>query len=246
MFNKIIIFLRTLFLYFLASFVVLFVGVPLLLLLLIMPAHVCYDNSFLFSLFDLLYKGIIGCLILPVRVKGKKNISCDPAIFVANHQSALDIPLLGSVLDGYPHIWYALAYYSRLPIIGLFIRRIGVPIDRDNLTSAARSLINGIKLFQGQKRHIMIFPEGGRFNDGKVHDFLRGFAIIARKTGRPVVPVFMPYNGLVYPPGSFLVYKHELLVIIGSKFLYQEDDTDESFTQRVYAWFKEQNNAVND
>lgn len=232
--------LRTLFCYLLVGVLLVFTVVPIMLLLLVLPQKKSYDNALVFWFMDMLYKGVLGATLVPVLVDGRENISDDPAIFVANHQSALDIIFLGSLVDGYPHVWYALSYYARIPVLGFFIRRIGVPIDRDNLTSAARSLIKGIKLIQGQKRHIMIFPEGGRFNDGTVHDFLRGFAIIARKTGRPVVPVFMPYNGKVYPPRSFFIYRHTLYAKIGEAFTYNENDTDETFSNRVHTWFVKQ------
>lgn len=229
--------LRTFFCYGLAGLLLVFTAVPALILLAVLPPTWCYDNRLVFWFMDMLYKGVLGATLLPVSIEGKENIPNEPAIFVANHQSALDIVVLGSLLDGYPHLWYALSYYARFPVLGFFIRRLGVPVDRDNLTSAARSLIKGIKLIQGQRRHIIIFPEGGRFNDGTVHDFLRGFAVIARKTGRPVVPVFMPHNGKVYPPGSFFIYHHKLSATIGKSFFYGEDDTDALFCTRVHAWF---------
>jgi 1-acyl-sn-glycerol-3-phosphate acyltransferase len=100
--------------------------------------------------------------------------------------------------------------------------------------------MRGIDMIAGKKRHVILFPEGGRFNDGTVHDFLRGFAIIARKTGRPVIPIYMPYNGRVYPPQSFWIYWHKLKAVIGKPFVLQDNETDEAFIARVHGWFEQQ------
>jgi 1-acyl-sn-glycerol-3-phosphate acyltransferase len=232
--------IRTLFTYLLIAFLLLFTLVPLLLLIMCLPQRMCQENRLIFWLLDLLYKGVIGATLLPVCVVGRENIPDSPALFVANHQSSLDILFLGSLLDGYAHFWYALSYYANMPVLGEFIRCIGMPIDRSAPTSAGRALLRGIELIANKKRHVIIFPEGGRFNDGKVHDFLRGFAIIARKTRRPVVPVFMPYNGTVYPPRSFLIYRHPLKAVIGKPFRINEGETDETFIARVHEWFAQQ------
>lgn len=232
--------LRTIFIYFLIACVVIPIMTPLLLLIVCLPHRVCQDSDVIFYLLDLLYKGIMGAALVPISVVGKEYLSTEPAIIVANHQSSLDILFIGSLLDGYPHFWYALSYYANIPVLGSFIRCIGMPLDRSTPTGAGRALMRGIDMIAGKNRHVVLFPEGGRFNDGRVHDFLRGFAIIARKTGRPVIPIFMPYNGIVYPPHSFLIDYHRLKAVIGGPFMLQENETDEAFIARVHAWFDQQ------
>jgi len=86
----------------------------------------------------------------------------------------------------------------------------------------------------------MIFPEGGRYTDGTVHDFYGGFVILAKKTGRPVVPVRIFGVHKVYPPDTFWVQKYPITVVVGKPFVYQEGDTDQAFKDRVYQWFIEQ------
>ena len=240
-FGYIFLALRTFFCYLLVGAVLLVILPPLIITLLILPAHWCYNNRFIFWLLDIFYKGIVGALLVPKTVTGKENIPTESSIIIANHQSAADIPIVGSVLNCHPHIWYAMAYYATLPVLGFFIRRLGIPVSRENGGSAARSLIQGIKFAQNQKSHIIIFPEGGRFVDGQVHEFMHGFVLMARSTGRPVVPIFMPYNGKIYPPFAFWVRWHPLVVIIGPQFIYHENDTDETFVNRVYTWFVQKN-----
>lgn len=229
--------IRSCFSYILILIFFLILFVPCLLLTLLLPAQRRYDSRLLFWLFDMSYKAVIKATFLPFRVTGRSNLPNGPAMYVANHQSSLDIPVLGSLLNGYPHVWYVLDYYAKKPVLKFFVDRLGVSVDRENLTRAARALIKGIRLIENKNRSIIIFPEGGRFNDKKVHEFLQGFAIIAKKTGRPVIPVFMPNNGEIYPPGSFVLHYKPIVVIIGEPFNYREDDTDDTFTERVYTWF---------
>lgn len=241
--NWMVLLVRTLFSYFLAACICIVLIVPLLCILLVLPASYCHDNRLVSWMMNLFYNAIVGALLVPVSIKGKEHMPHEPAIIIANHQSALDIPMLGSLLRGKPHVWYAMSYYVQFPVLGFFIRRLGIPVDRDNGSTAARSLRQGVKFAQTHTSHILIFPEGGRFNDGTVHDFLHGFAFLARSTKRPVVPVFMINNGKVYPPHSFWIYWYPLAVVIGPQFVYYEHDTDESFTQRVHEWFELQARA---
>lgn len=231
---------RTLICYLLAGVVILFTVLPMLILLIVVPQRMLQENRLLFWLLDLFYRAIVGALLLPTKITGISNMPKKPAIIIANHQSALDIPVVGCVLQQHPHVWYALSYYVNTPVLGFFIRRLGIPVDRNNGTTAARSLRQGVKFAKEHESHIIIFPEGGRFNDGTVHEFLQGFVLLARTSGRPVVPIFMPHNGKIYPPYSFWIYWHPLKVVIGPEFVYAEHDTDETFVRRVHAWFDQQ------
>lgn len=214
-----------------------FIFWPPLLVLLLLPDRYRYENRWLFWLLDLFYRSIVMATFVPVRVAGKEHMPNSPAIIIANHQSALDIPLVGSTLNAYPHTWYVLSYYLRYPFLGWFIRRMCISLNRDNPSQVAQEFIRGIKLIEGRNRHIIIFPEGARFVDGQVHRFLSGFAVIARTTNRPVVPLFIKDSGKVYPPGTFLIHQFPITVDIGEPFIYEEGETDSQFTERVYQWF---------
>jgi 1-acyl-sn-glycerol-3-phosphate acyltransferase len=141
------------------------------------------------------------------------------------------------MLNAYPHTWYVLSYYLRYPVLGWFIRRMCIALNRDNPLQVAQEFVRGIKLIEGHNRHIIIFPEGKRFIDGQVHKFLSGFAVIARTTNRPVVPLFFQNVGKVYPPNSFWIHRYPISIDIGEHFIYQEGETDSQFTERVYQWF---------
>lgn len=236
---KIKIFLRTIISYFL-SFILCLLLVPPCLVILFLPKKFRYNNKTFFYLLNIFYKGIVYLTFMPLKIVGKSNIPNEFVIFAANHQSAFDIPVLGSITDGAPHIWLVLEYYIKKPILGFFIKRMFVPVDQESSAKAARSLITILKFLKDKRSHLLIFPEGGRYTDGKIHDFFKGFAVIAQKTGLPVVPVYMPNNYKIYPPHSFLIYYNQIDVIIGKPIIYTEDDTPETFSKKVRDWFIEQ------
>ena len=234
---KIFIFFRTLLSYTLFLIVVPFFIVPCFLIA-CLPERYRYDNRLFFFLLYWFYRSVIFFTFNPLYIEGEKNIQgVTPAIFVANHQSSFDVPVMGMLSRGASHVWLVLEYYVNTPVLGFFIRRMFVPVDRASQVKAARSLIKLIELLQEHKRNLIIFPEGGRYTDGTVHPFFKGFAVIAKKTGFPVIPVYLPYNGKIYPPYSFLIYRYPIKVIIGRPFIYEEEDTDESFKEKVYSWF---------
>ena len=209
--------------------------VPVILLLLV-PARWRYDNPVYYWFARFYYWLGLKCLFLPINYKGLENVPHSPAVIVGNHQSSLDIPLIGSLLGAQPHIWLATVTLLSSPLFSFVLRRAAALIDMSSPQKGMRSLINAIKLINTNK-HAIIFPEGGRFTDGQVHPFYGGFVIIAKKTGRPVVPVYIRNVNKVYPPDSFWIYDYPIEVVVGAPFHYQENDTDEMFKQRVYDWF---------
>lgn len=205
-----------------------------------LPARWRYGNPFYYWFASFFYWAVLKCSFLKIRYHGLENIPKTPAIFAGNHQSSFDIPIMGSLVDAHPHIWLATSTLLTSPMLYIPLTRMTALIDMSSPQKGMRSLINAIKLVDEPKRHTMIFPEGGRFVDGIVHEFYGGFVIIAKKLGRPVIPVYMTNLHKIYPPHSFWVYSYPVDVVVGEPMYYQEHDTDELFKQRVYDWFLRQ------
>lgn len=228
--------IRTIISRLLLAIIILIGAVPAIIFLLL-PARWRYDNPFYYWFVSLFYWLVVKCSFLPITYTGLEYVPEKPAVFVANHQSSLDIPLLGSLVDAHPHIWLATVTLLKSPMLNFVLRRMTALIDMSSPQKGMRSLINAMKLIVDTNRHAMIFPEGGRFVDGEVHEFFGGFVLIAKKTGRPVVPVYLRNLHKVYPPDTFWVHSYPVDVVVGKPFHYQENDTDETFKQRVYDWF---------
>lgn len=208
---------------------------------LIMPERIRYSSRLFFKIVHLGYLGLVKSTFLNIIVRGKENIPDKPVIIASNHQSSLDIPLVGSLVGDFPHIWLAwVALYRRWFPLGFLFRRLSVPIDPSSLQKAMKSLLRAVQTVQKYHAHAIIFPEGGRHTDGKVHKFFGGFVLLAKKTGRPVVPVRIFNLNKVYPPGSFVAYRYPVYVVIGKPMYMQEGESDEAFKDRVYQWFVEQ------
>lgn len=207
------------------------------LLCLLLPARWRYENKIFHGITYVVYTLIVKATFLPVTIVGKHHMPTTPAVIVANHQSALDIPLVGMLLHAHPHVWLALAVLRNAWYLRYIVTRVAVLVDVSSSSRAARSLIAALKLLEESTCHAVVFPEGGRFVDGQVHDFFSGFVILAKKLKRPVVPLRIFNLQRAFPPGSLLVHRVPIKIVIGEPMQYEETDTDESFKERVYAWF---------
>lgn len=216
---------------------VLIIYIPLLLIVMIMPLSWVRKSGMVYYFVYWFYWLALKSSLLKITYEGVENIPDEPLIFVANHQSSLDIPLVGLLVKGNPHIWLAKQELTESILLRFILPRLSVLVEPTLPTSAMRSLVNLLKTVEKDHQHIMIFPEGSRFTDGKVHKFYGGFALLAKKTGRKVIPVHIYDAYKVYPPESFLIHNHPIHVVVGKPFELQPDESDKAFTERVYKWF---------
>jgi len=231
---------RNIFSRFLLILVTIIFFIPIIIFIFI-PDRYRYKYPSVFYIVHWFYSALLKCSLLPITYKGIENIPKNEAvIFAANHQSSLDIPLVGVLSKGVPHVWLA----KDEAVEGVFVRFIvpllSVLVDVSSPRKAMLSLRKILTIVNNHHRNLMIFPEGTRYIDGKIHDFFGGFAVIAKKTGRPVVPVCIMGINKAYPPDTFWVYWYPITVVVGKPFIYQENDTDQAFKQRIYEWFVEQ------
>ncbi len=186
------------------------------------------------------YRVILWCFMLPVRFHGAERMPQEPAIIAVNHQSALDIILVGNLVGVSPHIWLAWEQlFDRFPL-GIIVSYIALPIATTSPQRAMRSLMKALDYLHNNPVHAIIFPEGGRFTDGKIHDFYGGFVVLAKKTGRPVVPIYIDRACDAYPPGAYRIRRVPITVTVGNSCMIQDGESDKAFSDRVRAWFIEQ------
>lgn len=126
-----------------------------------------------------------------VRVDGLSNIEPDKSyIYMANHQSNFDIP----VLLGYLPVqfrWLAKAELFKIPMFGRAMLGAGyVKIDRFNQQSAFESISEAAQKMKNGVS-VMIFPEGTRSKDGRIRPFKKGGFVMAVDSGVPIVPVII-------------------------------------------------------
>ena len=213
---------------------------PFFLIIACMPEKWRMRNRFIYKVVHFFYWIVLKCTFVPIKIEGKENIPTQPAIFAANHQSSLDIPLAGVLAQSDPHLWLARSELMDSIILRFLLPRFAVVVDVNEPHRAMRALVRVIQLVRDTNQHIMIFPEGQRHHDDNVHDFFPGFVILAKKTGRAVVPVRIFYANRVYPVGTFWVRWHPIVIRIGKPMVMREDEKDEEFKNRVHQWFIQQ------
>jgi 1-acyl-sn-glycerol-3-phosphate acyltransferase len=239
--SSVVAFAHTLFSRFLLLLIMIVGFIPAVIFLFLVPAKYRYDNKMYNWCEYIFYILVLKATLLKITYKGLENIPHDePAIIAANHQSSLDIPLIGAMLKRFPHIWLATITLMDSPILRFILPHATVLIDMSSPMKGMRSLIQAIQMIHGKHRHVVLFPEGGRFTDGSVHDFYAGFVILTKKTGRPVVPVRIFGANRAYPPKVFLINNSPITVVVGKPLYMQEDEDEEAFKNRVYQWFLEQ------
>lgn len=152
----------------------------------------------------------IGCyIVIPlffgkIQIRGQENIPLEePVIIAPTHRSRWDafiVPYaLGRLVSG-RDLCFMVSDNEVKGIQGWVIRRMGgfpVNTDRPQLTSVRHS----VELLKPNQEMIVIFPEGGIFNDNQIHPLKRGVAAIAlqaetdkSKKGVKILPVGIRYS----------------------------------------------------
>jgi 1-acyl-sn-glycerol-3-phosphate acyltransferase len=133
-------------------------------------------------------------------------------VFVANHQSIYDIPILFWSLPYQLRI-IAKASLGSFPFLGWHLRRTGHMLvdrrrpDRNRIfTWASRLTSHGLSL--------IVFPEGTRSRDGRVARFKGGSFYLALEAGLPVVPLSVVGSRHVMLKGRLATYPGEVRLVV--------------------------------
>jgi 1-acyl-sn-glycerol-3-phosphate acyltransferase len=179
-----------------------------------------------------------------ISLEGEENLPVypnSPAIFVMNHASSLDIPLIEEVIGTYPHVWMSQHKFAKIPFFGFLLVRMHVLIDRNDARVAAHALIKACNIAKHTITHILLFPEGIRTRDGSLGPFKKGFTLIVKRLKCPVIPIAIKGSYEVMPPGSWVIRpnKSKIELIIGPHFYKEESESNDDFSNRIHAWFIE-------
>lgn len=120
---------------------------------------------------------------------GGGNVPPGGLLYASNHQSLLDVLVLGSTLPG-DFKWAAKRSLMNIPFLGWHLRLAGhVPVDRHSGKRAAAEVIHRFEEVMRAGKPLLVFPEGTRSEDGEVKEFKNGGFYAAVRAERPVVPV---------------------------------------------------------
>jgi len=139
-------------------------------------------------------------LAFRIRVEGRHHEPrTGPFIAAANHTSALDPLLVGGAFRRQVK-FMAKEELLRIPVLGAWLASMGVfPVRRGQ---PDRKAIRTALEFLQRGWGLVMFPEGTRSPDGRLRDPEPGAAMIALRTGAPVLPVAVINSHRILPKGA--------------------------------------------
>jgi 1-acyl-sn-glycerol-3-phosphate acyltransferase len=157
-----------------------------------------------------------------LEVRGLERLDwSQPHVFVANHQSMIDICALFRALP-VPVRFVLKQELAKVPFVGWYARAMGmVFIERASARSSARRLHEAVDVVRGGAS-VCAFPEGTRSRDGRVGPFKGGAFQLAIEAGVGVVPVAIVGSGEVLPAAGFRVRPGRIVVRIGEPLATRE------------------------
>lgn len=128
-------------------------------------------------------------LNISIDCAGLDNVPEGGLVYCSNHQSLIDILVLGATLPG-DFKWAAKRSVMNVPFLGWHLRLAGhVPVDRSRGKEAAMAALEAFETVLSEEKPLLVFPEGTRSADGKLKAFKSGAFLAAVRAARPVVPV---------------------------------------------------------
>ncbi len=159
-------------------------------------------------------RGVLA--ICGLRLSTKEETLLDRSshyVYVSNHASLFDIPVLTAALPTDIRIVYK-KELEKIPIFGWNLRwGPYIAIDRGNKADALRSVEEAARrIHDGDS--VLLYAEGTRTEDGRLQPFKRGAFNLAVKSGVPVVPVTINGTFRIMAKGSIAIRPGPVEVVL--------------------------------
>ncbi len=152
---------------------------------------------------------------ITLRVEASEGALATPdAVFMPNHTSAADIPVLFVALARDVR-FAAKRELFWVPFLGWSMWLAGfVPIDRKHKEKAMEAF-GRIGRYLKEGVSVLVFPEGTRSRNGRLGPFKKAGFLLALRTGLPIVPVGISGARQVLGADGLRVVRGEIVVRIG-------------------------------
>lgn len=163
-------------------------------------------------------KGLMWCAgVTQVFIDGKEKLEkISSAVFVANHESQLDPPLMTYLSDKSPLRFFAKHTLAYFPLFGQALWATDqVFINREKGSRALKNIEKTIAKIKNRDKYFFIFPEGHRSREGNLLPFKRGGFALAMKAKLPILPVAIAGTSDILPPGFIFRKKGPVAIAVG-------------------------------
>ena len=145
---------------------------------------------------------VLGICLIKIDVVGAEKLDpAQPYVFVSNHFSLIDTPVMFGRM---PRDFRIMARHGlwRVPFLGWHLNRAGhIPVNRENPRAAVRNMGEAAERVRAGTS-ILVFPEGGRTRQPVMRPFKPGAAHIAIRAGVPIVPMALVGTRKILAPNS--------------------------------------------
>lgn len=186
--------------------------------------HIDMMSIFIRFLWSIFLQDLIFRFYIRLKVKGTNfntiYKSHPRLLIISNHASHLDATSIAAAIPRryWLHIYIAAAkdYFFSNPLFTFFSQHClgAIPIDRKDKKGEAINLI--LNLLKNLDRiWLIIFPEGTRSKDGKIHDFKKGVSIFSEATNTPILFLYIDGNSSLWPKGKLIPRPGKLTIYVG-------------------------------
>ena len=151
---------------------------------------------------------------IKVKVAGRDLIDKQtPYIFMSNHLSFLDGPLLFLLIPQSIRVILKKEVF-RIPVVGQGMRFVGfVPVDRKSIRGGKKSIDRAAQLMRERDYSYLIFPEGTRTRDGRTQAFKRGGFFLALESAAAIAPITIRGTYELMPRGTIFARRGKVDVL---------------------------------
>lgn len=173
-------------------------------------------------------------LLMPFRAVGLENIPDGGALLCANHASAWDVVLIALSLPSDCRLAFmGKEELFRNKILRWFFTKLGgFPVNRGgNDLAAMKTALKSL----GDGKRLLVFPEGTRVKNQGDADAKGGIAMMATRTGVPIVPIYCGGKKKLFSRYTVVFGEQYIPVIAGRRATQEEThQIAEEVLKRIY------------
>jgi 1-acyl-sn-glycerol-3-phosphate acyltransferase len=194
----------------------LLVGSTLLAVVTLLVAWIPPRGTWSFAVMRIWSSSVLAASLVRVEVRYAPELEPGKSyVFLANHQSLFDIPVLLATSPGQLRMMAKRTLFL-IPIFGWALKAGGfISVDRADRSTATQSFsLAFARLREGTS--VLLFPEGTRSLDDTLLPFQRGGFLLAMKSGLPIVPVGIRGSRAIQRRGSWAIRPGTIVVTYGA------------------------------